>query len=207
MNSILCIVASLFQEAMIRRIKRKFGQISLVLFSCAIPLTFFNITFSDPAPYFTLCTFGCFSVEECTTKDQDWGNYTSLSFVFALAFLLSAEVLAIRFNLLFIRFTASELRLMVEEVKEKYNDGDDNNNKKDGDVSESDVTKYPGNVTNNRLYDGQFDAQWDSINEQKFDMVEILDDNMMNDVRLRSEFVRVQRTRTPIQYYAEVIDL
>jgi hypothetical protein len=203
MNSVLCIVAGCFQEAMIRRIKKKFGLISLILFMSAIPLTFFNIIFSDPAPYFTLCTFGCFSVEECTTKDQDWGNYTSLSFVFALAFLLSAEVLALRFNLIFIMFTTPEVKIMVQEVNQKYNKGKDKGNIKDAEGSDADETKYPNVVTKSRVDDGQIEMHSDPENEKKLDLVEVLEDNMLRQTRLKSEFVNVSRTHKPIQYLGE----
>ena len=200
-NSILCILAGCFQEAMIRRIKKRFGIISIALFVTAIPLTFFNIIFSDPAPYFTLCTFGCFSVENCTTKDQNWGNYTSLSFVFSLAFLLSAEVLAIRFNLLFIMFTAPEVKIMVEEVNEKYNKAKGKGKTGDNDGSEADETKYPGVVTKQGRDDGQIEMHSDNENESKVNLDRIFEENMMKQNKLRSEFIDVSHTQKPFKYY------
>ena len=186
---------------MIRRIKKRFGIISIALFFTAIPLTFFNIIFSDPAPYFTLCTFGCFSVENCTTKDQNWGNYTSLSFVFALAFLLSAEVLAIRFNLLFIMFPAPEVKIMVEEVNEKYNKAKLKNRSDQNDAgSEADETKYPGVVTKQGRDDGQIEMHSDNENEQKGKMENIFEQNIMKQNRLRNEFIDVSHTQKPFKY-------
>lgn len=119
-NSFLCITGSFFQEAMVRRIKKKLGYYGLGFFILSLPLIFFNILFSDPAPYFTLCTYGCFSIEPCTTKDQNWGNVVSLSFVFACAFLLSANVLAIWFIVGFIRLGPEDINKVIIEVREKY---------------------------------------------------------------------------------------
>ena len=177
--------------------KKKFGIISLVLFIIAVPLTFFNVLFSDPTPYFTLCAFACFSVEECKTIDQDLGNYTSLSFVFGLQFLLSAEVLAIRFNFLFLVFTNPEIKTMVKEENEKYN-GKPRGNKDDG--SEADETKYPNILSQCKADDKEINLPLDPEMEKKVDLVQILEDHMLKQVSLRCEFINVSRTHIPMKY-------
>jgi hypothetical protein len=188
---------------MIRRIKKSFGKISLLLFILAIPLTFFNIMFSDPAPYFTLCTFGCFSVENCTTKDQNWGNYTSLSFVFSLAFLLSAEVLAIRFNYLFIKFTTPEVRIMVDEVNEKYNKGKESKgNRDDSENAEAGDTKYPVILTRQGISDdkGDIHSEFEDNKNEITNMNHIFQDHTSN--KFKTELSKVSHTVKPIRYHS-----
>ncbi|OMJ72263.1 hypothetical protein SteCoe_29343 [Stentor coeruleus] len=117
----------------------------------SLPLIFFNILFSDPAPYFTLCTYGCFSIEPCTTKDQNWGNMISMSFVFALGFLLSANVLAIWFITDFLKLKQEEIDELIKEVRQKFEvsikkiaEGKDDDSEEEED--EQDDTKAKENI-------------------------------------------------------------
>lgn len=198
-NSVICILASCLQEAMVRSIKKKFGYISLFLFTCAIPITLYNIMFSDSAPYFTLCTFGCFSVEDCVTNDQNWGNYTSLSYVFSLAFLLSAEVLSIRFNLVFIKFTSFDVQMMVKEVNDKYGR---NIQKKKDDEDEDEDEESP-NDTRMHAITTKVD-QIDIHSDKGRDIVVDTNDPVYKFKNIRerfqNEFSNVAQTLKPIKY-------
>ena len=64
-NAAIAITGSIFQECMVRGIKKRLGYYSTGLYLIALPMTFYNIIFSDSAPYFTLCSLGCFSIEPC----------------------------------------------------------------------------------------------------------------------------------------------
>jgi hypothetical protein len=119
-NIMCCLLGSLFQELMIRTIKKRFGYMSILMFTISIPLTYYNLMFSDPAPYFTLCFYGCFSIENCATNDIAWTKFISLSTVFGLALMLSVEVLAISLSSRFIKLSVDELRDLMTEACEKY---------------------------------------------------------------------------------------
>ena len=68
---------------------------------------------------------------------------TSLALIFGLAFLLSAQVLGISFNITFINFSNTEIENVIKEVKQKY---EGKLKKKDDDDDEDEQNE----VTNNR---------------------------------------------------------
>lgn len=192
---------------MVRRIKKKYGYISLVLFICAIPITFYSLMFYDSAPYFTLCIFGCFSVENCTTNDKNWGKYTSLSYVFSLAFLLSAQALSIRFNLIFIKFTTFDVKKMVNEVNEKYSK--DIKKRRNGEDDDDDDSEYEGKPNETRMNaistkidnkDDQIDMHSDKGKNSASYMDNKIEFSGFHRERFQNEFTNVAATFKPIKY-------
>ena len=99
-NAAIAITGSIFQECMVRGIKKRLGYYSTGLYLIALPMTFYNIIFSD------------------YSTNVSWGNMTSLALIFGLAFLLSAQVLGISFNITFINFSNTEIENVIKEVKQ-----------------------------------------------------------------------------------------
>ena len=129
--------------------KKKAGKISILLFVSAIPITFFNLILSDPAPYYTMCTYGCFSVEPCSSDSQNWGNLTSLSNICGLEFLLSVEILGILLNLKFLRLTDVEINELITEIKLKYDTKNNENDEDDDDDNDEENNKNNGDDAKN----------------------------------------------------------
>jgi hypothetical protein len=207
-NAVLCTTGSICQEIMIRNIKKRFGYVSIFIFAITTPLTYYNILFSDPAPYFTLCIYGCFAVEDCFTSGLSWGKFVSLTTVFGLAFQLTAEVLAISFSFRFIRLSPEDITTLVTEVRITYgnhvhhhhHDDDDDDDKEE---NEADKTKakneakeksadlFSMNEENGRKNEGN---GIDIINSLKTGADE------KHNESFRSEFMKVQFTMKPIRY-------
>jgi hypothetical protein len=98
-------------------------------------------------------------------------------------------------------FTAPEVKIMVEEVNEKYNKAKGKGKTGDNDGSEADETKYPGVVTKQGRDDGQIEMHSDNENESKVNLDRIFEENMMKQNKLRSEFIDVSHTQKPFKYY------
>lgn len=166
--------------------------------------------FYDSAPYFTLCIFGCFSVENCTTNDKNWGKYTSLSYVFSLAFLLSAQALSIRFNLIFIKFTSFDVKKMVNEVNEKYSkDKKKKNDGKEEDDDDDDDSEFDGKPNTTRINaistkidnkDDQIDMHSDKGANSANYMSGQMEFSGFHRERFQNEFTKVAATFKPIKY-------
>lgn len=210
MNLILPACASVLQEFMVRSIRKSFGVISNVLFLLSVPLTFYNIMFSDPAPYFTLCLFGCFSVEPCYTNDQNLGSLVSLCLIFGLCFLLSAETLAISFNLKFIGFNDEQIQILVIEVKKTFKSKKKNKKEdehdEDDDDEDDDNQHDKTNEKNNEKDDSDNQIEGNSEKNEDEDPVNLftlkaaINRNMI-DQKLQNEFANVKITMRPIDYF------
>lgn len=193
---------------MVRGIRRKLGYVSLGFFIMSLPLIFFNILFSDPAPFFTLCTYGCFSIEPCTSDDTSWGNMVSISFVFALTFLLSANVLAIWFITDFLKLKQEQIDELIKEVRDKFEisikkkeEGKDDDSEEDEEGQ--DETKAKDNIEND-LYEihSEKDAKEteDILHAGTTGKASVKQEKNIKYENFRTEFADVSVTMKPINY-------
>lgn len=162
-------------------------------------MNYYNIIYSDPAPYVTLCTYGCLSVETCTVQGQNWGNVSSLSFVFGSAMLLSAQVLGIKFCFYFMKLSEKDLTECIQKVKENFE-----KIKKESENSEvANVTQSRENE-NKKIEDDFYsnkdenEVQGNVKNIQNSKPVAVIPGKKA--VGIRSDFYTVEKTMLPIKY-------
>ena len=183
-------MAVVFQEFMVRSIRKSFGYGSIFFYTASIPFTFYNILFCDPAPYFTLCTYGCFAIEPCYATSQSWGNLISVSFVFALCFMLSAETLGILFAIKFLKLSTEQIDDLIVEVRDRFekknktkdqegeddDDDDDHDNEdknkdndkdKDKDMKEDKKNENNGDADKTKYLDSGRKNSYNEINSKK----------------------------------------
>lgn len=183
---------------MVRGIKRTRGYGSIFFFSLSVPLTYYNILFSDPAPYFTLCTYGCFSIESCSTNDQNIGTMLSLCLIIALCSLLTVEVLGILFSLEFLSLSPDQLQLMIEEVRERY--------KKEAKAKSGEEDDDEEDQEKEKTSEKEFEIHSDNENAEKTKPPLVSFRNHMSvvtvhdDDKLQQEFEEVVITKRPYDY-------